>query len=203
MRWLASSAAAARTAAETFAVTRVWVIARTASRRPAVNDIRAGVASVCGWRPGIGGAGPDGLVPLDADQLGGGYPGPHFLGDLVRGRRAQDRAAGRPGVGDRGLVLADHGFHCGPPVRVAGGQLGGRVCLPVRHGGGQRVQFILDITAAAGDLHVVLHDTDRDAAGAVGQEGLIGAVRQRPHQRQRDVGLDPHQPGARPVRGSP
>ena len=35
---------------------------------------------------GIGGAGPDGLVPLDADQLGGGYPGPHFLGDLVRGR---------------------------------------------------------------------------------------------------------------------
>ena len=137
----------------------------------------------CRWRTGTGGelargGGQHGAAAVDAQQLGCGHPGPHLLNDLVRGGRAQDRAGGWPGAGDRGLVLADRGFRCVPPVRVAGRQLSGGVGAPVHQRGGQRVQLVLAVVAA-GDLDVVLDHAQRDAAGAVGQEGPVGAVRQR------------------------
>ena len=120
IRELASAAAAASTEAGAVAGARVWVIERTASRRAVETTpgrawpaprLAAGSGGELGgraawmaWQPWM----RAGWVAVSR---------PTLLGDLVRGRRAQDRAAGGARAGDRGLVLADDGFHRGPPVR--------------------------------------------------------------------------------------
>ncbi len=77
-------------------------------------------------------------------------------------------------------------------MRVAGGQLRGGAGLPVGQGGGQRGQLVPG-AVAAGDRDVVFDDPQRDAAGAVSQEGPVGAVGQGLQQRKGNTGLDPHQ----------